>query len=167
MRRRRRCNVHPTEELSKEHRTLFEKNNPSENNPCAKQTASTCIQTNLTNETCKQKEIKQAQTACAKQTAFTWNETKSTDETCKQHEINQAQPDLGEAMAAELQCDSCRLCKPTRQMTTACAKHMHQHGKQITKHANNNKQTRRNLKSADAGWKPWEHLPGFWCCNKF
>ena len=100
MRRRRRCNVHPTEELSKEHRTLFEKNNPSENNPCAKQTASTCIQTNLTNETCKQKEIKQAQTACAKQTAFTWNETKSTDETCKQHEINQAQTDLCD-------CDGC------------------------------------------------------------
>ena len=123
-------------ELSKEHQTLFEKNNPSENNPCAKQTASTCIQ------------------------------TKSTDETRKQHEINQAQPDLGEAMAAVLQCDSCRLCKPTRQMTTTCAKHMHQHGKQITKHANNNKQTRRNLKSADAGWKPWEHLPRFWCCNK-
>ena len=50
------------------------------------------------------------------------NETKSTDETCKQLEINQAQPDLGEAMAAVLQCNSCRLCKPTRQMTTACAK---------------------------------------------
>ena len=130
------------------------KNNPSEIYRMRSAKKCRVVQTNLSETT-----------ACAKQTAFTWNETKSTDETCKQHEINQAQPDLGEAMAAVLQCDSCRLCKPTRQMTTACAKHMHRHGKQITKHANNNKQTRSNLNSADAGWRLWEGLAGFWCCN--
>ena len=99
------------------------------------------------------KTTRQKTTACAKQTASTCIQTKSTDETCKQHEINQAQTDLcdgsvgcdGGGAARSIQqwnsrenvgrgknnpseinrmrsANKCRLCKPTCQKATACAK---------------------------------------------